>query len=157
MSKFIIELKPITEENRIQCINLKPRPDQMNFVAPNSDSLEKAEKEPTSRPYGIYAGEEMVGFVLFDEEPYPDDGYYWIVRFMIDERYQRKGYGRAALSAIIHRLKSKQGHTKIRISHVPDNIVVNSLYKQLGFVETGEVIGGETVLDLIINEEIVLG
>lgn len=148
-----VYLKLITEENRTACINLKPRNDQMNFVAPNINSLEKAEQEPTSKPYGIYVGEEMVGFTLFDEEPYPNDGYYWIVRIMIDERYQKNGYGRAALIEIINRLQQKQNHTKIRISHVPENIVVNKFYKDLGFVETGEIIGGEILLDLILAGE----
>lgn len=91
----------------------------------------------------------MVGFTLFDEEPYPDDGCYWIVRYMVDERYQRKGYGRAALTEIINTIKSKRKGTKIRISHVPNNIVVNKLYKEFDFVETGEIIDGEIVLDLI--------
>lgn len=124
----------------------------MNFVAPNIKSLEKAEQEQTSKPYGIYAGKKMVGFTLFDEEPYPNDGYYWIIRLMIDERYQKNGYGRAALIEIINRLQQKQNQTKIRISHVPENIVVNKLYKDLGFVETGEIIGGEIVLDLIFEQ-----
>lgn len=142
-----LSLKLITAENREECILLKPQKFQEKFVASNEDSLLKAEQEPTSRPYGIYAEDSMVGFALFDEEPYPDDGYYWICRFMIDERYQRKGYGKAALEEIIRKMKSHPTCTKIRVSHVPDNSVVNQLYKQFGFVETGEMINGEIVLD----------
>jgi len=152
MLNVIIKLKPITDDNRKECIDLKPHKNQEKFVAPNINSLKKAEEEPTSKPYGIYYSELMVGFALFDEEPYPDDGYFWIVRFMIDERYQKKGYGRAALGEIIRMIRSKQSDGKIRISHVPDNVVVNKLYKEFGFVETGEIINGEIVLDLI-NEQ----
>lgn len=147
---FVI-LKPITEENQAACLELSVREDQKRFVASNTDSLKKALEEPSSKPHGIYADSVMVGFTLFDLEPYPNDGFYWIVRFMIDERFQGKGYGRAALIEIIHMLKVKQTPVKIRISHVPDNIVVNKLYKEIGFIETGEIIGGETVLDLIIT------
>src|SRR5690554_5070180 len=95
-------LRPITKESRSECINLKPFKDQERFVAPNINSLKKADEEPTSKPFGIYFKELMVGFALFDQEPYPDDGYYWIVRFMVDGRYQKKGYGRAALKEIIN-------------------------------------------------------
>ncbi|MFF2094306.1 GNAT family N-acetyltransferase [Paenibacillus sp. NPDC058174] len=149
MISQVVALKPITEQNRELCIGLKPREDQMNFVAPNLHSLEKAEAEPSSRPYGIYAGEMMVGFTLFDEEPYPEDGFYWIVRFMIDERYQGRGYGKAALNEIISKIRDGREQASIRISHVPQNVVVNKLYKDLGFIETGEIIGGEIVLDLL--------
>ncbi|SMF80228.1 diamine N-acetyltransferase [Paenibacillus uliginis N3/975] len=146
----MIDLKLITDENKEECLLLRPQKFQERFVASNANSLKKAEQEPTSRPYGIYAENVMVGFALFDEELYPDDGYFWICRFMIDERYQRKGYGRAALGEILRKMKSHPTCTKIRISHVPDNSVVNHLYKQFGFVETGEEIDGETVLDLMV-------
>ncbi|MFU1797733.1 GNAT family N-acetyltransferase [Paenibacillus azoreducens] len=147
-----IVLKLITAENTDECLQLKPREDQQRFVAANANSLEKAKKEPTSRPFGIYADDIMVGFSLFDVEPYPEDGYFWICRFMIDERYQGKGYGKAGLAAVLQHQKSQTGCTKIRISHVPDNTAANRLYKSFGFAETGEVIGGETVLDLIVAE-----
>lgn len=146
-------LKPITDENREECIQLKPKISQEKYVASNADSLKKAEKEPSSRPYGIYAEDVMVGFALFDEQPYPEDGYFWICRFMIDERYQRKGYGSAALDEILQHMKNHTACTKIRISHVPENTVVNQLYKRFGFVETGEVIHGEIVLDLMVRTE----
>lgn len=145
-----VYLKLITDENREECIHLKPKTFQERFVASNADSLKKAEEEPSSRPYGIYTAGVMVGFALFDEEPYPDDGYFWICRFMIDERFQRKGYGSAALEEILQKMKNHTACTKIRISHVPGNTVVNQLYKHFGFVETGEVIHGEIVLDLMV-------
>ena len=151
MTRIDISLKPITEENWSECINLKPKDNQKGHVASNINSLEKAKTEPTSKPYGIYVDNVMVGFTLFDEEPYPDDGYYWIVRLMIDGRYQGNGYGRSAITKIIDELKKKQEHTKIRISHVPENVIASKLYKELGFVETGEIIEGEIVLDLIID------
>ncbi|UNK16876.1 hypothetical protein MNQ98_20595 [Paenibacillus sp. N3/727] len=74
----MINLKLITDENKEECLLLRPQKFQERFVASNANSLKKAEQEPTSRPYGIYAENVMVGFALFDEEPYPDDGYFWI-------------------------------------------------------------------------------
>ena len=62
----IVILKPITEENQAACLELSVHEDQKRFVASNSDSLKKAMEEPSSNPQGIYAGDVMVGFTLFD-------------------------------------------------------------------------------------------
>ncbi len=70
-----VTLQPVTKENELECINLKPREDQLDLVASNADSLIHATKEITSKPYGILAEDQMVGFILFDNEIY-NDGYY---------------------------------------------------------------------------------
>ncbi|MCZ4142982.1 hypothetical protein BZG17_34880, partial [Escherichia coli] len=80
----------------------------------------------------------MVGFVLFDNEVYKD-GYYWILRFMVDERFQRKGYGSLAIKEIIKKLTHRPDCQQIRVNHVPHNTAANRLYKNLGFQETGEM------------------
>jgi diamine N-acetyltransferase len=138
MTQTNVTLKLITKENELECINLKPREDQLQLVASNSDSLLHAIKEKTSRPYGIYAEDTMVGFILFDNEIY-SDGYYWILRFMIDENYQGKGYAKLAIKEVINKLKDRLDCKQIRVSHVPHNIVANTLYKKAGFQDTGEV------------------
>lgn len=147
-----ISLKPITEQNRDECISLKPRQDQMEFVASNLDSLEKAVEEPSTGAFGIYNEDTMVGFTLFDVTPYEDDDCFWIVRFMIDEQHQGRGLGKAALGEIITTMSHIEGCTRIRTSHVPDNQVVNKLYKSYGFQETGDLVDGEIVLDLVIGQ-----
>ena len=106
MSVENVTLRLITKENELECINLKPRDEQMNLVATNSDSLIHAIKETTSNPYGIYAEDQMVGFILFDNEIY-SDGYYWILRLMIDERYQGRGYAKQAIREVINKLKAE--------------------------------------------------
>ncbi len=138
MSQTNVALIPISKENEIECISLKPRADQLSLVASNADSLIHATKEITSKPYGIYAEDSMVGFILFDNEVY-SDGYYWILRFMIDERFQGKGYGKSAIQQVITKLKNRNDCKEIRVSHVSHNIVANSIYKSCGFQETGEV------------------
>ena len=96
MSNSMVTLKPITKENEQECIALRPRREQEDLVASNLDSIAHAIKEPTSRPFGIFAEDKMVGFLLFDNEIYKD-GYYWILRFMVDQRFQKKGYGSLAI------------------------------------------------------------
>lgn len=137
MDSSKITLQRITRENELACIALKPREDQLSLVATNADSLVHALKEVTSIPHGIYADDLMVGFVLFDNEVY-SDGYYWILRLMIDEKYQGRGYGRSAIKQLINQLKDRTDCRQIRVSHVHHNTVANRLYKQCGFRETGE-------------------
>jgi len=132
-----IALIPITPDNELDCIKLSPREDQMNLVASNADSLIHANKELTSKPYGIYVDQSMVGFILFDQEIYRD-GYYWILRFMIDARYQGKGYGQLAILEVINQLRNREDCRQIRVSHILCNTAANRLYKKCGFVETGE-------------------
>ncbi|MEK3886257.1 GNAT family N-acetyltransferase [Bacillus sp. FSL K6-3431] len=151
MKKPLIYLKPISKENKEQCINLNPRKDQEELVASNSSSLLHAAKEPTTVPHGIYANDQIVGFILFDNQIYPD-GCYWILRFMIDHRYQGNGYGKSAINEVLKNLKVKADCKEIRVSHVPQNIVASKLYKDFGFIETGEIEDGETVLSYYINQ-----
>lgn len=151
MSVENVTLRLITKENELECMNLKPRDEQMNLVATNSDSLIHAIKETTSKPYGIYAEDQMVGFILFDNEIY-SDGYYWILRFMIDERYQGRGYAKQAIREVINKLKSRVDCQQIRVSHVPHNVVANTLYKASGFLDTGEVEdNGDIILSYHLN------
>ncbi len=132
-----VTLQPVTKENELECINLKPREDQLDLVASNADSLIHATKEITSKPYGIFAEGQMVGFILFDNEIY-NDGYYWILRFMIDEKYQGMGYGKLAIQEVIRMLQERSDCHQIRVSHVPHNLAANALYKRCGFQDTGE-------------------
>lgn len=133
-----IQLHKITPELEDECIQLSVRAGQLNLVASNADSLVHATNEPTSVQYGIFNKGEMIGFILFDNERYTD-GYYWILRFMIDGRFQGKGYGRAAIKEVIKMLSSREDCTQIRVSHIPHNLVANKLYKSVGFTETGEL------------------
>lgn len=79
-----------------------------------------------------------------------DDGNWWIYRLMIDERYQGRGYGRAALEQVIARIRQEPGCDKIIVSIKPDNTVARTLYRSVGFVETGQQIGGEDVMCLAV-------
>ncbi|RPK27740.1 GNAT family N-acetyltransferase [Paenibacillus xylanexedens] len=132
-----VTLQPITKENELVCIHLKPREDQLELVASNADSLIHATKEITSKPYGIFAEDQMVGFILFDNEVY-HDGHYWILRFMMDEKHQGKGYGKRAIQEVIRTLQDRRDCQQIRVSHVPHNSAADALYKRCGFQDTGE-------------------
>ena len=101
-----IELKKIDESNFIVCFNLKLKPGQEAFVSDPVRSLAQAYVYyHQCTPFGIYAGDKMVGYVMviydYDEETYN------IWHMMIDKDEQGKGYGKAAILKALDYIKEK--------------------------------------------------
>jgi diamine N-acetyltransferase len=146
-----VSLRPITVENWLECVELKPTDAQVQagFVSPNVFSLAQAGFEPWWHPLGIYADEVMVGFVMYGIWPavglpsyYPDivlAGEDHILRFMIDGRYQRRGYGRAALQLVIEGIRQRPGARSVSLSYDPANDGAAALYASVGFRLTGQM------------------
>lgn len=147
--KMNITLREVTMKNFKECINLKVKEEQKNFVASNMYSLAEAKADNVSIPLAIYKDETMVGFIMFCYDEKNEKG--WIDRLMVDEKYQRNGYGRAAMIEVINRLKEHETCKEISISFVPDNIDAEKLYENLGFRKTGEICHGEVVSILQIK------
>lgn len=145
-----VELRDITSENWYACVRLKVAPDQEQFVASNVFSLAQSKFEPESVPLAVYDGDTMVGFVMYHPEDYELAKIWYIERLMVGQQYQGKGYGRAAMEALIARLKAIPGYTAILISFVPDNAAAQKLYASLGFEDTGEIEEGEVVYRLAL-------
>ncbi|HEX6780114.1 MAG TPA: GNAT family N-acetyltransferase [Ktedonobacterales bacterium] len=142
-----IALQEITADTWRQCARLKVRSDQENFVAPNVSSLAQSKYEPGLLPLAVYDGETMVGFVMYNEQPY-EPGKYFIYRVMVGAEFQSKGYGRAAMRALIERMKALPNCQEIVLSYEPENTVAERLYESLGFRKTGEIFEGEVVSSL---------
>lgn len=145
-----IALHPITPDNWRDAIALKVRDDQRGFVECNVESLAEAKVYPECVPLAIYAGEMMVGFLMYGLST--ADGRYWLIRLMIDARYQGQGYGRAALKQVIAQMRQMPGCDAIYLSYVPENAVAEGLYAAFGFKPTGEYIEGEKVACLDLKE-----
>jgi diamine N-acetyltransferase len=141
-----VTLRDIDRENFKSCVKLEVSDEQRSFVAPNVYSIAESSVEPTYTPQAVYAGEELVGFVMYgyDEE----ERCHWIARMMIDKNHQGKGYGRAAMIEVIERLCSEPECREIGLSVEPENTAAQRLYESLGFRKTGEVSHGEEVMRL---------
>jgi diamine N-acetyltransferase len=152
----VISLRTIDSSNYRECIELSVAPDQQQFVASNLQSLADAYAwREAAEPFAVYSDDEMVGFALLfpladgDDNSIPEPGTergYILVRLMIDDRFQGHGYGRAALDAIVELVRDR-GLPTIRLSVVPENEQALELYRRNGFAETGEVHGGEIVME----------
>jgi len=139
-------------ENFRECIRLSVAEGQRGFVASNMYSLAEAKADGVSNPLAIYSGDTMVGFTMYNFDSASGTGY--IDRLMVAAGHQAHGYGRAAMSEVIRRLRETPGCVRIRTSFEPDNEVADALYYGLGFRRTGEVDEGEVVvlLDLSAGE-----
>lgn len=137
-----IFLRPITKANWESAAKLEVREDQRDFVVPNVWSIAESQFHPWTRPMAIYDGETMVGFLVFGRDP--ADGEYWLYRFMIDRRQQGKGFGRAALDALIAHLRTLADCRSLTVGYQPDNIAAERLYLSAGFVKGEPAPWGES-------------
>ena len=134
-----IELREVTSENWLECINLKLKSDQDGFVSSNLFSLAQSKFEPSRVPCTIYdAQNEMVGFIMYNDKPLEVDETYRISRLMIDKAHQGKGYGRAAAVEAIKRLRQVSNCQEILLDYAPDNEVAAKFWESLGFVVFGK-------------------
>lgn len=137
-----IKLRNINEDNWRECIALTVSKEQERFVASNENGLALAYAHKEMQPRAIYAEDKMAGFIMYARDP--DDGLYYINRFMVDEKFQNKGYGEKALRILLDELKNK-GVTSVDILHKPDNEVAIKIYRRLGFKPTDEKLGDDVI------------
>jgi len=140
-----VELREITRETVRAICDLKVADEQRGFVAPNALSIAEAHFVPTHWMRAIYADEEPAGFLLTHEDP--AEGAYYLWRFMVDERHQRRGVGRRAMELLLERWRDL-GAAAATLSVVPTNLDAITFYELLGFDRTGEEHGGELVMRL---------
>jgi diamine N-acetyltransferase len=137
-----VDLRSVDKGNWEACAAIRPAPGQERFVAPVAWYLCLCHYEQTWRPLAIYAGAEVVGYVMWAVDP--EDGSYWIGGLTIDARRQGEGNGRAAISALLERFRDA-GAVEAALSYQPENERARALYASLGFRETHERAEGETV------------
>jgi diamine N-acetyltransferase len=146
-----ISLRAITPENFRECIALKVADAQGKFVATNLMSIAQAKIYPTANPLAVYAKDEIVGFVMYGFDT--DDEKFYLVRLMIDEKHQGKGYGKAATLKVIELMKEIKDCREIFLSFVPENTGAEKLYQNVGFERTGETSEvGEIIMRFDLNK-----
>jgi len=147
----MVHLEPVSEENVWKICNLQVAEDQRSFVAANKDSIVEAYVTVSSGgvalPFGIYDDAVPIGFLMIgytDVEEGEIKGVlgnaYCIWRFMIDERFQGRGYGRQAFQLALDYIRTfpKGSSEYIYLSYEPENKGAAALYRSFGFEETGD-------------------
>lgn len=162
----MIRLEKISGKNAREILNLHVGEAQKGFVAPNDASIIEAFIAITHHgqafPFGIYDDNTPVGFCMigygadddWEDAPVIAGDNYNLWRFMIDERYQGKGYGRAAMKKILEYIAGEPcGPAEYCwLSYEPENEAARRLYASFGFQETGELDDDEIIAVLKLEQ-----
>jgi len=143
-----VRLEEVTARNWRAVARLKLLPEQEDLVASNLYSIAQSKFDPDARPRAVYAGDQLVGFIMYDVDGGTREAS--IYRFMIDSKHQGKGYGRAALARALDEIRADPAVRKVSIGYMPENPVAKPFYASFGFVEIGKDEDGEIVAELTL-------
>ena len=136
-----VSLRPVDDDNVQAVIDLSVADDQHEFVAPNVKSLAQAFATTKVWVRAVYAEDVPVGFVMLSDDDEKPRYYLW--RFMIDAKHQRRGIGREAMGLVHEYVRSRPGGDRIYLSYVPEDGGPEEFYKSLGYEDTGVEHDGE--------------
>lgn len=157
----MIEIQPITGRNWVEALALRVSAEQELFVPSVAMSLAKAYIRPdgiTFDPFGIYSFEHdaLVGFYTYMYRPH-DMRVVYIGGFLVDEKYQRQGFGVQAMDAFLARVQDESAETEgVYLTVHPENHAAESFYGRFGFSKTGFVIDGEDAMALTFEDRPVI-
>jgi len=145
----MVSLRPIDDANRSAVEALGVSPIQEQFVASVAASLVEAVEDPGGRAihWAIYADDVPVGFVMISDEV---DGpgyiaqYLW--RLLIDEPYQGRGYGTAALDLVVEYFRGRPGVEVVWTSCGEGDGSPLGFYERYGFTQTGDRVFDDEIL-----------
>lgn len=132
-------------------LGLKVAEEQRTYVADSAGILARAYayRNYRSRAFVIYEEDVPVGMGLYYD--LPDLESYDFSQLFIDERYQGRGYGRAAAGLVLDDLRQDGRYGKVELCYIEGNDAARKLYEQFGFVET-ERDEDEIVMELTLYQ-----
>lgn len=136
----MIKLIEINENNWLQAASLKVSDKQKGFLDSSLGIIARgyAYRSSNARVLGIACDEILVGLALvkdMDEEP----ACYDLQQFMIDERYQNKGYGTQALKLILAMLSKERKYSQAEVCVKNKAYAALRVYEKSGFTDTGYI------------------
>lgn len=149
-----VSFREITPANRPEVEALSVTEVQAVYVTGVAESLVEAAETPDACPWyrAVYAGDEPVGFVMLSDGitvVNPDYlGPYYLWRLLIDQRYQGRGYGSAALRLAVEHVRTRADARVLITSAGQGPASPVDFYLRQGFRLTGEVHQGDLVLEL---------
>ena len=136
----MIHLVEVTEENWIAIASLSVAEEQKTFLAPAIGILARGYvyRNCNARVLGIADDEQIVGVALVRE--FTDDPLgYDLQQFMIDAKYQNRGYGLAALQQILDMLRAEGRYDTVEVCVKKAAAAALRVYEKAGFVDSGYV------------------
>ncbi|MCH7322727.1 GNAT family N-acetyltransferase [Solibacillus sp. MA9] len=147
-----MELRTINQDNYEECLNLHTTAINEGFVDSVAWSLAEAwVLYDGARPFAIYADNVMVGYVLM----YIGENNPQIINFMIDNRFQKRGYGTAAARLCVEYLWKEYNASRISLPVNLENITAQKFWSNIGFEITDDMEDGYLYMRLYIPEKYV--
>ena len=136
----MIRLTEVTEDNWLDVAALSVAEEQKRFVAPAAGILARGYvyRDCNARVFVIENDGVIVGAALireFTDEPLGYD----LQQFMIDARFQHRGYGSEALRLILDELRKEGHYDHVELCVKKDDEAAIRLYEKFGFKDSGYV------------------
>lgn len=128
-----VALRPVAADNWRQCADLDVLDHQRSWIPSNLLSIAAAQFYPDNVCRAVYADERLVGFGMYGIEQ--TTGRVKVFRLMIDGSAQRRGYGSAAMRAMLQEIAERWPASPVHVSYQDGNTVVHRMYQRLGFRE----------------------
>ena len=135
-----MRLVSVTENNWMDVASLSVKEEQKKYVAPAIGILARGYvyRDCNVKIYAFENDGAIVGTALvreFIDEPLGYD----LQQFMIDEQYQKKGYGSQALQLVLDELRKEGHYDHVELCVKKADIEAIRLYEKHGFVDSGYV------------------
>lgn len=121
-----------------EVLKLEIEPYQQNFIESVAECLEEAREFALWRPVELYYNEQLIGFAMYGLWHENHQDRVWLDRYLIDKRYQGQGLGKKVLAQLVEHIYTEYQCQEIYLSLYEDNHKAMHLYRQFGFVMTGE-------------------
>ena len=136
----MIQFVDVNEENWLQIASLSVREEQKPYLAPPIGILARGYvyRDCGARVIGIANDGQIIGAALvrdFKEEPVGYD----LQQFLIDQRYQNRGYGTEALRLILEQLRQEGRFDHVEVCVKKADSEALHVYEKVGFVDSGYV------------------
>ena len=144
----MIHLEPIGPDNWRE--PLAVREDQRRFVSDPNRILARAYayRNLGGQARLILDDDTPVGMLLYHD--WPEAGQYVFSQLLIDQRYQRRGFGIQAARLALDEMRADGRYQTVCLCYVEGDEPARQLYEKLGFAHTGETDGDEIIMQFTL-------
>src|SRR5215470_5694971 len=152
----------VSSADRATVMGLRLGPGQDRYLNSIEDIFAEADDEQRAmpHPWAVHDAEtsELVGFAMISDnipQPMDDDlvGPYFLWKLLIDEPFQRRGFGAATIDAVVDYLKTRPAADVLYTSCADGPGSPRGFYLAYGFTDTGQVMWSENVLALPLTSD----
>ncbi len=136
----MIQLVDVNEQNWLEVAALRVTEQQQNFLDRPLGIIARGYvyRSCNARVFAISGDGQILGVALvkdMDEEP----ACYDLQQFMIDRRFQNKGYGTQALTQLLALLSEEGRYDQVEVCVDKRDSAALRVYEKLGFEDTGYI------------------